>query len=220
MSAQVWQQVTWDVARASGMVAYILLTVAVALGLALSMRWQRPRWPRLFTNEMHSFVTLLSLVFIAVHVLAVGLDPYIRFGWRDIFVPLATSYRPVWMAAGIVGTYLMLAVWISTQLRAHISYAWWRRLHTLTFLVFVLSAIHGLATGTDTRQSWALELYAGSVLLVTALLINRLLTPIGARGRPHVRLAALTALVVIAGMLWVVNGPAHAGWAAIANRGL
>src|SRR5262249_56524643 len=68
MSAQLWQQITWDVARAGGMVAYILLTRSVALGLALSMRWQRPRWPRLFTNEMHSFLTLLSLVFIAVHV--------------------------------------------------------------------------------------------------------------------------------------------------------
>ncbi len=66
--AQLWQQVTWDTARAGGMVAYCLLTLSVALGLALSMRWQRPRWPRLFTNEMHGFLALLSLVFIAVHV--------------------------------------------------------------------------------------------------------------------------------------------------------
>jgi predicted ferric reductase len=220
MSAQLWQQVTWDVARASGMVAYILLTLSVAVGLALSMRWQRLRWPRLFTNEMHRYLTLLSLVFIAVHVLAISVDPYIRFGWRDILVPFAASYRPVWVAAGIVGLYLMLAIWISTQLRARIGYAWWRRLHTLTFLVFVLSAIHGLATGTDTRQPWALEIYAGSVLLVAALLINRLLTPIGARGRPHIRLAALVVLMVVGGTLWVVTGPAHAGWSAIAARGL
>jgi len=25
--------------------AYVLLTLSVALGLALSARWQRPRWP-------------------------------------------------------------------------------------------------------------------------------------------------------------------------------
>jgi predicted ferric reductase len=217
MSAQVWQQVTWDVARAGGMVAYVLLTLSVALGLALSMRWQRPRWPRLFTNEMHSFLTLLSLVFIAVHVLAVWLDPYMRFGWRDILVPLASSYRPVWMAAGIVGLYLLLAIWISTLLRARIGYAWWRRLHTLTFLIFILSAVHGLGTGTDTRQPWALELYAGSVVLVAGLLINRLLTPIGAHGRPHTRLAVLA---VLAGFWWVAHGPGHAGWSAIAGRSL
>ena len=220
MNAQLWQEITWDVARAGGIVAYLLLTLSVALGLALSMRWQRPRWPRMLTNELHSFVTLLSLVFICIHILAVWLDPYTRFGWRDIFVPLATSYRPIWMAAGIVGLYLMLAVWLSSQLRAHINYTLWRRLHTLTFFVFLLSAVHGLATGSDTKQPWALELYAGSAILVGALLINRLLTPIGAKGRPHVRLAALTAAVVVAGALWALNGPLQVGWSAIAGRGL
>ena len=220
MSAQLWQQVTWDVARAGGILAYLLLTVSVALGLALSMRWQRPRWPRLFTNEMHGFVALLCLVFVAVHVLAVVLDPYTHFGWRDVLVPLATSYRPIWMALGIVGLYLLLAVWISTKLRAHIGYAWWRKLHTGTFAVYLLATLHGLATGTDTRQPWALDLYAGSALLVAALLINRLLTPIGANGRPHRRMAAMVVLALLGGLLWVATGPAHTGWAALANRGI
>jgi predicted ferric reductase len=218
MSASLWQAVTWDVARAGGWVAYLLLTAAVALGLALSLRWQRPRWPRLITNELHSFVTLLGLVFIGVHTLAVWIDPYMRFGWRDIALPFATTYRPLWMAAGIVATYLMLAIWLSTQLRSRIGYAWWRRLHTLTFAVYLLATIHGLGTGTDTRQPWALELYAGSVLLVGALLINRLLTPIGAHGRSHPRLAALTALVIVGGVFWAAAGPAHAGWSAIASQ--
>jgi predicted ferric reductase len=197
MSSQLWSQVTWDTARAGGMVAYILLTLSVVLGLALSIRWQRPRWPRLITNEMHSYVTLLSLVFIGVHVAAVWLDPYIRFGWTDIFVPFATSYRTVWMAAGIVGTYLMLAVWISSQLRARIGYALWRKLHGLTFAVYVLSTIHGFWTGTDSKQAWALELYAGSVLVVGGLLINRLLTPIGAKGTIHARSAAVVAMCTV-----------------------
>src|SRR5579859_7621019 len=107
MSASLWSQVTWDTARAGGVVAYVLLSLSVVLGLALSMRWQRPRWPRLITNELHSFMTLLSLVFIGVHVLAVWIDPFTHFGWRDVLIPFATSYRTAWMAAGIVGLYLM-----------------------------------------------------------------------------------------------------------------
>ena len=102
MSSQVWQQVTWDVARAGGFVAYILLTLSVVVGLALSVRWQRPKWPRLLTNELHSYLTLLSLNFIAVHVLAVAIDPYTHFGLKDMLVPLATRYRPLWMSLGIV----------------------------------------------------------------------------------------------------------------------
>ena len=217
MSAQLWQQITWDIARAGGIVSYLLLTLSVVLGLALSMRLQRPRWPRLLTSELHSFVTLLSLVFIVVHVLAVVVDPYTHFGLSDILIPLVSSYRRIWMTAGIVGLYLMLAVWISSQLRSRISYSLWRRLHTLTFVVFILTTIHGLATGTDTRQPWALEMYTVSVFLVTALLLNRLLTPIGARGRPHVRLAVLTVLIVLAGVVGATIGPAHSGWSAVAS---
>jgi hypothetical protein len=63
-------------------------------------------------------------------------------------------------------------------------------------------------------------LYAGSGVLVAALLINRLLTPIGAHGRPHTRLAALVVFAVLAGIWWAAHGPAHAGWSAIAGRGL
>src|SRR5207237_3175124 len=95
---------------------------------------------------------------------------------------------------------------------------WWRRLHTLTFAVYLLATLHGLGTGTDTRQPWALALYAGSVLLVGALLLTRLLTPIGPRGRAHPRLAALTAVVLVGGIAWAVTGPAHAGRGAIAGH--
>lgn len=213
MTAQLWSQVVWDVARAGGFVAYVLLTLSVVLGLALSRRWQHPRWPRLVTNELHSYVTLLALVFTSLHTLAVWLDPFTRFAWRDVLVPLATWYRPLWMAAGIVGTYLLLAIWISSQVRPRLGYAWWRRLHTLTFAVYVLATVHGLGAGTDTRQPWALELYAGSALLVGALLIQRLLTPAGTRGRVHPRLATLTALLLVGGIAWAATGPARAGWA-------
>ncbi len=214
-----WNAVTWDVARAGGITAYALLALSVVLGLALSLRWQRPRWPRLITNELHGFVTLLSLVFIAVHVLAVWIDPFTRFGWREVFIPLASHYRPLWMSLGIVALYLCLAIWISTYLRPHIGYAWWRRLHTLTLVVYALSTIHGLGTGSDTRTTWALALYAGSVALVGTLLSARLLTPLGRRGARHPRLAALSAAAVIAGIAWTVTGPMQAGWNATANNG-
>jgi len=182
------------------------------------MRWQRPRWPRLITNDLHNHATGLALVFIGVHGVALLLDPYMRFTWQEIFVPLASHYRPLWMAAGIVGAYAMPVVWISTQLRARIGYAVWRRLHTLAFAVYVLSTVHGLGMGTDTRRPWALEFYAGSVLLVGALLVNRLLTPAGVHGRAHPRLAALTAAVMVAGLAWAATGPTQAGWSAIAGH--
>lgn len=219
IGALSWSTVTWDVARTSGIVAYVLLSLSVALGLALSLRWQTRRWPRLITNEMHGFLTVLSLVFIAVHGLAVWIDPFMKFGWTEIVVPMMSHYRPLWVAFGIVAAYLCVAIWISTQLRPHIGYTWWRRLHTLTFAVYVLATIHGIGTGSDTQTPWALGLYAGSGLLVGGLLVYRLLTPLGARRRAYPNLAGLVAMVMVGCALWTATGPARAGWNAIANNG-
>jgi predicted ferric reductase len=202
-----WNQVTWTVARAGGMTAYSLVTASVVLGLALSMRWQRPNWPRLITNELHSFVTLLSLVFVAVHVGAVWIDPYLQLSWNEVFVPFASHYRPQWTALGIVAFYLLLAVRIGTQIRPWIGQAWWRRLHGLAFAVFAFSTIHGMAAGSDARTPWAIAMYCTALLLVGGLLQVRLLTPIGTRGRTYPNLAVGALIFTLGCIVWTLGAP-------------
>ena len=89
-----WNTVTWDTARAGGLISYVLLTAAVALGLVLRNRWQSSRWPRLVTNELHGYVSLLALVFIAVHVVAVAVDPFTHFGLARRARPVRDSLPP------------------------------------------------------------------------------------------------------------------------------
>jgi predicted ferric reductase len=170
-----WQSLTWDIARAGGFTAYILLTLAVIVGLALSTQIQSPRrWPRLLNSELHNFLTLLSTIFLGVHILATWVDPYTRFSWNEILIPLASHYRPEWMALGIVAVYLGIAIGISTWLRPHIGYKLWRQLHVLTLVIFALATIHGIGTGSDTQTPWALGIYLVSSVLVGSLLCRRL----------------------------------------------
>ncbi len=172
----IWETVTWDIARAGGFTAYVLLTLAVVVGLALSTQLQSPsRWPRLLNSELHNFLTLLSTIFLVIHVLAVWIDPFTHFGWNEIFIPLASHYRPVWMAFGIVGLYLGIAIGISTWLRSLIGYKWWRRLHVLTLGIYIIATIHGIGTGSDTQTPWALGIYLVSIALVGSLLCRRIL---------------------------------------------
>ena len=171
----IWQSVTWNVARAGGFTSYILLTLAVLVGLALSTQLQSPRfWPRLINSELHNFLTLLGTIFLGVHVLAVIVDPFTHFGLNEVLIPLASHYRTEWMALGIVALYLGIAIGISTLLRKHIGYKWWRRLHVLTLGIFLLATIHGLGTGSDTQTPWALGIYLVSSILVGALLCKRI----------------------------------------------
>lgn len=173
----VWETVTWDVARAGGLTAYVLLTAAVIVGLALSLKYQSPRWPRLINSEWHNYLTLLGTVFLGVHVLAVAVDPYTHFGLAEILVPLASHYRPLWMALGIVGLYLGIAIGISTLIRPLIGYKVWQRLHVLTLVVYALATVHGIFTGTDTLTWWGWALYVCSIVPVAILTAIRLVGP-------------------------------------------
>ena len=212
-----WNAVIWDAARAGGLISYLLLTTAVALGLVLRNRWQSARWPRLVTNELHGYVSLLALIFIAVHVLAVAIDPFTHFGLAAVLVPLASSYRPVWMSLGIVALYLLLAVWISSRLRRRIGHRLWRQIHVLAFAVYAAATLHGLGTGSDTRTVWAAAIYGTSVALVGSLLAVRLLAPAGRDSvrRPLVAGAAAAALIAVAA--WSLLGPFAAGWSSRAG---
>ena len=215
-----WEAVTWDVARAGGFTAYVLLTLSVALGLMLTMHWQSAgRWPRLINSELHNFVTLLSLVFVGVHVVAVWVDPFTRFGWSEVFIPFVSHYRPLWMALGIVALYLGLAIGLSTWVRPLIGYAWWRRLHVLTLVCYGLVTVHGIATGSDTRTWWAVLIYLGSALGIAVLLLIRLLEPAPPHGRAHPVWASLVAMAMVVGGFWTLLGPLQAGWNASANNG-
>lgn len=207
-----WSAVTWDTARAGGFAAYILLSIAVGVGLVLRNRWQTPTWPRLVTNELHGYLSLLALVFIAIHVLAVLIDPFTRFGLTEVFVPLASHYRPIWMGLGIVALYLLLAVWVSSRLRARIPYDTWRRIHVLAYVVYVAATVHGLGTGSDTRSLWAPVVYASSVLVVGALAARRLLAPAARGHRRRPVLATGGAVLVLMTAAWAIIGPLAPHW--------
>jgi hypothetical protein len=213
----IWQTVTWDVARAGGFTAFGLLTLSVAIGLALSLRLQSGNWPRIINSELHNFLTLLALIFTSVHILAVWVDPFTNFGWNEVFIPFASHYRSVWMALGIVAFYIGIAIGISTWLRPRIGYKLWRSLHSFTLLLFGLVVVHGIATGSDTQTWWSAALYAGSVLLVGTLLWMRLSKPLNAKSSAHPVLALAVVVLVALGTVWTLLGPLQPGWAASNN---
>ncbi len=215
----LWQTITWDVARAGGFTAYILLMLSVAVGLALTMHWQSLKWPRIINSELHNFLALLGTVFIGVHVLAVWVDPFTRFGWAEVFLPFVSHYRPLWMAFGIVALYLGIAIGFSTWIRPFIGYKWWRGLHILTLLAFILVTIHGVATGSDTRTWWGILIYGGSMLLVGSLLWQRLIKPANPQSRAHPMLAISVIIAMLVGVLFMLIGPLQPGWNATANNG-
>jgi len=170
--------ITWYVARAGGLLAYLLLTVSVVLGLTLSGRARLPHWPRFAVEDIHRFAGLLTGWFLAIHVLALVADSHMPFSLTAVFVPGAAAYRPVSVALGVVAAELLVALALTNHFRDRLSYRFWRRAHYANFAVWVLALVHGIASGTDRSSPWAISVYTTSVAAVAGLTAWRALAPV------------------------------------------
>jgi succinate dehydrogenase hydrophobic anchor subunit len=108
----------WYITRASGVVALILLTATMVLGLTTTTRARSRNWPGFARQELHRRISMLSVVFVAIHVLTSVLDTYVHIGWLAIVVPFISPYSPFWVGVGAVALDLMIAVFVSSLLRA------------------------------------------------------------------------------------------------------
>jgi sulfoxide reductase heme-binding subunit YedZ len=165
----------WLLARASGFTAYVLLTLSVLAGLAVKSRPFRSVAPAAQVDTHRAFA-LAGLGMIVLHGIALVLDRTVRLPVYGLIVPFASGYRPAAVASGVLAAELMVLVYWSFSLRRRIGARVWRRLHRLTYGVFLLATIHGLTAGTDTGRSWAHAVYLGAVGSVAAATAWRALT--------------------------------------------
>lgn len=203
----------WYFTRATGLVALVLLTASMALGVLVSVRFEGRNWPRYITIGLHRNMSLLALVFTAAHVATTILDSYVPIHLADAFVPFIASYRPVWLGLGAIAGDLLIALTVTSLLRTRFGYRSWRLVHWAAYLCWPVAVLHGLGTGSDTRTHWVLLLTGLCVLLIAGLAGWRLAQ--GWPERPGLRVAGAVVLVaaLIAGSAWLVGGPLKPGWA-------
>ncbi len=167
------ESLSWYATRGAGIVSLLLFTGVVVLGILTSTRWQRPGWPRFVTAELHRSVALLSMVFMAIHIVIAVVDPYTALGWASALIPFSVAYRQVWLGLGSVSMYLILAVIVTSLLRARIGARTWRAVHWLTYASWPVALLHGYGTGTDSTTLWMLALQAMCVVAVVAAVLVR-----------------------------------------------
>ncbi len=203
----------WYATRATGLVALVLLTMSMALGLLASVRYQRPRWPRFVTQGLHRNVSLLALAFTVAHVLTTVLDGFVSIPIQDAVIPFIGSYRPFWLGLGAIAFDLMLALIVTSLLRTRMSHRVWQAVHWTAYLCWPVAVLHGLGTGTDTPVRWVLVLTGACVATVAGLMLWRLLRGWPARPLASTAGAVAVVLILVAGTAWLRAGPLSPGWA-------
>lgn len=166
----------WLLARASGLTAYVMLTLSVLAGLLLKSRPFRALKPAAVT-DLHRMLAMLGLGALAGHAAALVLDTTVHVGFAGLFIPGLVSYRPVWTSFGILAAELMVLVYASFSLRKRIGTRNWRRLHWATYGIFAAATVHGIAAGSDASQPWVFALYVCAVGSVAAAATWRFLVP-------------------------------------------
>ncbi len=161
----------WLASRSAGIVAYLLLSVAVIAGLAMALRIGPVRVLRI----THERVALLALGAVAAHGLLLLGDPWLRPGITGILVPFTNGYRPVWTGLGILAAYLAAALALTFYVRARLGVRRWRTAHRLIPVAWAMAAIHVIGAGSDAGSLWLQVPIALTAALVLTLLGQRLL---------------------------------------------
>jgi predicted ferric reductase len=179
MDEHIW----WYVARSSGLIAWAILTAAMAFGLTLSTRLfgrgVAPAW----LLDLHRHFGGLAVAFTGLHMVALFADTYVVFGPRELFVPMASTWKPGAVAWGIVAMWVLVVVEVTSLLMRRIPRRIWRAIHLSSIGAFAMTAAHGLMAGTDARRAMVQVGALAAVMTVMFLTLVRMLAERGARRR-------------------------------------
>ena len=157
MNGQVW----WFVARASGMVAWVLLTATVLWGILLPAKMfpkQRPAW----ILDLHRWMAGLTIGFLAVHLGSLVADNYLHFGVSELLVPGQSEY--------------LLIVELTSLAKKHLPRRAWHGIHLFSYAIFMLTSLHGVLAGTDAQNPLFLATTIAAVASVVFATVYRVIT--------------------------------------------
>jgi sulfoxide reductase heme-binding subunit YedZ len=162
----------WYLARGSGAVSLMMLTVVVALGIGTRSGRSFAGMPRLAVASVHRSAALLSVVFLAVHITALMFDPYAQLKLVNLILPFSSSYRPLWVGLGTVALDLMIAIVVTSLLRERIGPRIWKGVHWFAYAMWPVALAHGIGSGTDRFALWMLAIDTACVLAVIGVLAS------------------------------------------------
>jgi sulfoxide reductase heme-binding subunit YedZ len=202
----------WYVTRSSALIAFGLITAAVVLGVLGAERFHTSERPRIHYAELHRGIALFGSLMLLMHIVTAIVDPFTHLGWLSLFDPFGRTYRPLYLAVGIVAFDVLVAVVVTSLIRQRMSLVVWKRLHLMVYAIWVAGVVHGLGTGTDSKFLVIDAYYLLNLVAVVVAVWMRVLSG-DLRSRTLRLSLGATSLVIPAAMIWwAASGPMHATW--------
>jgi predicted ferric reductase len=160
--------------RGSGIIAFLLLAGSTVWGLLISTKVLGRAVKAKGVTWFHESLGIAALVATGVHMYFLFNHDFIDFGYRSLFVPGASAWRPLPVALGVVAFYFVFIITVSFYVKQWIGQRAWRAIHTLSFGTFLTAGLHGVFSGTDTSHPVVMGMYIGSLAIVLLLLVIRI----------------------------------------------
>jgi methionine sulfoxide reductase heme-binding subunit len=166
----------WYASRATGVVALLLLTGVMVLGMLVNRQGRLPGLPKFAVTGLHRNLSLLAVVFLAIHVLTAVVDGFVNIPLTSAVVPFTSPYERLWLSLGAVSLDLMLAAIVTSLLRRHLSRRAWRVVHLLSYLSWPVAWVHSFFASGDLRHGMLYVLALLCAIAVVVALMWRLVS--------------------------------------------
>ncbi|MGZ4457235.1 MAG: ferric reductase, partial [Nocardioides sp.] len=107
----------WALGRGTGVVALVMFTLSLVLGILTRSGRALPGLGRFGTADLHRTAALTGTGLVALHVGTLLLDPYAQLRLVDVVLPFLGSYRPVWLGLGTLAVDLLGVITVVSLLR-------------------------------------------------------------------------------------------------------
>ena len=174
MTAITGSTALWYASRATGVVSLLLLSLVVMLGMLVNRQGRLPGLPSFAVTGLHRSLSLMSVLFVAVHVATAVIDPYVSIRLAAVVIPFVSAYQPFWLGLGAVAPDLIAALVITSLARGRISRRFWRGIHWLAYAAWPVALVHGFGASPDLRSGGLRALAIGCALAVGAAGLWRL----------------------------------------------
>jgi len=166
----------WLASRASGLVALVLVTASVFLGLMMAGKVMRRPGLSKKLMGLHEQTALAGLVAISVHGIALLGDPWLHPGVAGVAVPFALGFKTAFTGLGVIAGYLAALLGLSYYVRRRVGAKLWRKAHRATVVVYLLGLVHALGAGTDASAVWFRWWVIVTTPIVGGLFVYRVLS--------------------------------------------
>jgi DMSO/TMAO reductase YedYZ heme-binding membrane subunit len=140
--------------QASGLVATVLIVLALGGGLLFSARAtggrRRPNW----WLDLHNYLGGLAFAFTAFHIYASYRDELSGIGLAQVFIPMTAEGWEWGITWGVLSTYVFAAVVFTSWPGKRFSRRTWLAVHLLSVPATFMAAAHAWMVGSDKHGLW------------------------------------------------------------------